>query len=456
MRDMVHEQTSQTDRRNIGKARQFGAAELESLPLFANSFLSDMGLQPAFTRLDDRERAFLHLLALQDDPVRISFFHPLYQTGSAISGGTYTQRYTDLFKEVRKRLIRGGLLLWAEIGNGDAKLERYRFALPRLVIQNLPPLITESQALEPQDISVYPAFQERLTRLLQKDKRSQDGISITKGQIFLNGNPFSVDALQEWRELNWISSIENYRYKQRKQQRRTTEVLPKQDRTQPSALIRHGLSQLPAGHWVKTDVFQHIFDLQYADQNYPDLHTIFNLGWQLGSLERTQHDETSYYRLRSEPDWTNQPIEYLKKDGKIILVDVDTIPLSAFSVLSQYGDLAIQREQLILKPNLIKLSHTTREARENPLATWLQQYSPIFAQAFQKVQEQWGKLLVHQQLLYAQVSDLSLRVTLEKNFDDGSILFLPDGWMAFPPNLLSKIDTVVNRSGHVIKKEILQ
>jgi hypothetical protein len=47
---------------------------------------------------------------------------------------------------------------------------------------------------------------------------------------------------------------------------------------------------------------------------------------------------------------------------------------------------------------------------------------------------------------------LSLRVTLEKAFNKGQVVFLPEGWMAIPINLMSKVETVVRRNGHVIKE----
>ncbi|MEM6528442.1 MAG: hypothetical protein AAF653_09110, partial [Chloroflexota bacterium] len=92
------------------------------------------------------------------------------------------------------------------------------------------------------------------------------------------------------------------------------------------------------------------------------------------------------------------------------------------------------------------------EQRKSLLAQWLKENSESFASVFKQIDEQWGRLLVHENLLYAQVSELSLRVTLEKAFDDGRVVFLPDGWMAFPEAMTRKIETVVNRSGHVIKE----
>ena len=76
--DMIHVQTSQADRKAIGKVRQFDSAEMESMILFVNTFQSDMGLPQALAELDEKEQAFLHLLALCNSEVAIPFFANLY------------------------------------------------------------------------------------------------------------------------------------------------------------------------------------------------------------------------------------------------------------------------------------------------------------------------------------------------------------------------------------------
>ncbi len=448
--NMVHEQTSQTDRKSIGQSRQFGSAEMESLPLFANTFRSDMGLSQAFAQLDERELAFLHILANRDAEVSIDFFKDLYKLlPNTRYSLTFTQIYSDLFKQVRKRLIRTGVLLWAEIGHGDAKLERYRFALPQTIINNLPPLITETTLIETDKGVSQDGFRDQLIELF-KAKTYQD-IMIEDGNLMLSGKRFHLERLQAWQDEQWIQALRSNR-------KNKIEIYPYyMSQTgyttfTPPSLIRYGLSKLGESEWVQPQVFKTIFEF-LPQEKYPDLDDIFENGWQRGCMERVQHGQAYFYRLRHFAKWDDLPITYLKsKRDDIVMIDVETVPYDALPILMTFGDFHIYSNQLQLTPNLVKLSETTKLLRDNALARWLQENNTAFAGAFEQVDQQWGKLIVHENLLYAQVSDLSLRVTLEKAFDDGSILFMPNGWLAFPAAMARKIETVVNRSGHVIKE----
>ncbi|GAB5491718.1 MAG: hypothetical protein Phog2KO_19330 [Phototrophicaceae bacterium] len=448
--NMVHELMSQTDRKSIGQNRQFGSAEMESLPLFANTFRSDMGLAGAFAQLDKRELAFLHILANHDGEVSIDFFKNLYQLLPANRYSlTFTQTYNDLFKQVRKRLIRGGILLWAETGRGDAKLERYRFALPQAIIDKLPDLITETTIIETDKVVSQDGFRERLVQLL-KAKTYRD-IAIEDGNLMLNRKRFHLNRLEAWQDEQWLQRL-------RPNRKNTVEVYPyysaqiSDSPFTPPSLIRYGLSQLGENVWVQAQAFKIAFEF-INQERYVGLDDIFEIGWQWGCLERVKHGQAYFYRLRHFSKWDDLRITYLKsKRDNLVVIDVETVPYDALSILMTFGDFHIYRNQLQLTPNLAKLSETTKLLRENAIAQWLQTHNSAFADAFEQVSQQWGKLIVHENLLYAQVSDLSLRVTLEKAFDDGSVLFMSNGWLAFPASMVRKIETVVNRSGHVIKE----
>mgnify|MGYP001058903219 CR=1 FL=1 len=447
--NMVHEQMSQTDRKSIGKIRRFGAAEMESLPLFANTFRSDMGLAEAFAQLDERERIFLYILAKREAEVSIDFFKDLY---SLLPNNryslTFTQTYNDLFKQVRKRLVRNGVLLWSETGRGDTKLERYRFALPQVVIDNLTPLITETSVIETDKAVSQDGFRERLIQTLKAKKYS--AIRIEGGDLLLDEKRFHLGRLQAWQDEQWLQALLGHKSKTNFYV--SYSVQSGYTLFTPPTLIRYGLSHLNENEWVQPQAFETAFEFINRAQ-YPDLEAIFDIGWQWGCLERVQYKQTPWYRLRRFSDWTQLPITYLKsKKNDVVVIDVETVPYDALSILMSFGDFDIYRNRLQLKPNLVKLSETTKSLRENAIGQWLRTYNPAFAEAFQQVDVQWGKLMVHENLLYAQVDDLSLRVTIEKAFNNGSVLFLPDGWLAFPASMVRKIETVVKRSGHVIKE----
>lgn len=52
----------------------------------------------------------------------------------------------------------------------------------------------------------------------------------------------------------------------------------------------------------------------------------------------------------------------------------------------------------------------------------------------------------------AKVGDLSLRVAIQRAFEDYSnVIFLNDNYLAFPQDLLEPISQIVRQSGHVVK-----
>lgn len=448
VQNMLQTLVSESDRKAIAKLRGFGSVELESLALFANTFCSSIGLNRAFAEVDEREKAFLHLLALQAEEVHVDFFKNLYSVSAESRYASYTQRYSDVLKQLRQGLIRKGLLLWAELGKEDTKLERYRFALPRAVEQNLGTLLTQTQAIKQADGGVKDGFREQLIEVIRAKKYSEIGINA--GNLMLKGQEFGVATLEQWQDEQWLRTLQNM--KQKPNLRAVYYEHEPIGSISPAVLIRYGLGQIAADQWIKPEAFKTIFDLAYPESNWPALDSIFERGWEWGCLERIQVAGTSYYRLNTIPNWTETKIKYLHATGQAVQIDVKTVPYVALSQLMRFGDLAIQGKELQLGVNLTKLSLTSPAERANPLAQWLKTNSAAFAAAFQTLEEQWGKILLHENLLYAQVNDLSLHVILKKAFNDGSVVFLPQGWLAFPASMLRKIETLVNRSGHVIKE----
>jgi hypothetical protein len=81
---------------------------------------------------------------------------------------------------------------------------------------------------------------------------------------------------------------------------------------------------------------------------------------------------------------------------------------------------------------------------------WLRENVPAFRQTLETVEQRWGQQIVHTNLLIARVSDLSLKVQLERSFPE-KVVFLPNDYLAFPQRLLPEITKVVAKSGHVIR-----
>jgi hypothetical protein len=109
--------------------------------------------------------------------------------------------------------------------------------------------------------------------------------------------------------------------------------------------------------------------------------------------------------------------------------------------------------QLALSPNITRMGRFFNpNAPAPPLNLWLQKNVPAFKDAVNTLKNRWGKQLVHQNLLIAKIKDLSLKLMLQKAFNNPEqIIFLPNNYIVFPQNMLKAVEKQVDKSGHVIK-----
>jgi hypothetical protein len=101
-------------------------------------------------------------------------------------------------------------------------------------------------------------------------------------------------------------------------------------------------------------------------------------------------------------------------------------------------------------PSLIKLGRSIPAQRNAPLSRWLAENVPAFGQALETVNAKWGKTLLHENLLFAQVRDLSLRVQLERELKE-NLVVLSDHYIAFPQESRPSVEKVLKKTGFVVK-----
>ena len=63
----------------------------------------------------------------------------------------------------------------------------------------------------------------------------------------------------------------------------------------------------------------------------------------------------------------------------------------------------------------------------------------------------WGKHLLHEDLLLAQVKDLGLKVQLQKSWLGQHIVALSHDFIAFPRGWASELEKFVIKAGYVVK-----
>jgi hypothetical protein len=463
LRQMCSNTLTKADRRAIGKCRGFSSKEINSPALFENFFLSETGVATALAELETKEIMLLHWLLLKDDIVDITVFSRIYGGDRKKYYDTFTQKYKEIFDQIRQRLVRSGILLWEEERykyQGKTKMERHRFTFPPEFARHLPPLLGNTLWLEDANSQAVDGFRQNLIRIMKAKpaptrRNKQYELELRQGNLLIGGKPFSTQALLEWQLTGW----EDAAYK--KQTKKKPKYRPQYNTYRPSFQAREispvemvvfALSRLGKDEWAKTEALTPFLDLCYDNIAHPAAQLICETGWEWGCLMKTQHQGADYFRLKSMQPVDSESIEpssYLDMDS---VINVEAVPYTALEILVQVGDFEVHGSRLFLLPSLVKMGNTTTELRNHPIILWLGENNQDFAESLSLVNEQWGKITFHDNLLFARVTDLSLRVQLEKVFKDGSVIFLPEGWLAFPVMMEVKVARAVEKAGHVVKR----
>jgi hypothetical protein len=186
-----------------------------------------------------------------------------------------------------------------------------------------------------------------------------------------------------------------------------------------------------------------------------DAGSVCESGWRWGFLARQETESRMWYRLAPASAADDAPPgQYLAMSGDEVSVDLDTVPFEALETLVLMSDqrpLPRGQPLLLVTPNLVKLGRTADTVRALPLADWLQKNAPVFHQAFETVRQRRGKTILHENLSVARVSDLSLKVALEKALGK-RIVPLGEEFLAFPSQATAEVKRLVAKMGHVVKE----
>jgi hypothetical protein len=434
----------------IRKARGFRASETASRDTFANFFVSSIGVQEVMQQLSADESITLHLLQ-QIGEVNIPFFERLYDSAGP-SGthyyGTYTQRFKPTFDAVKKNLVRKGILVMAEVKlRGDSvQMERWRFALPPEFIPYLPSVLQTRHMDQPGETSDR-AIRKKLLQLIGGQPAVANDpipIHLKNGSIQLGGTLLTVENMIEWRTRAW--------------QKASAANKPNTEASlNPVDAIRSLFAGLDPGEWASAQSLEPLLSIFCYGGKLLPAAKILHQGWELGALSRLKTDADLYYRPAPELAQTNtdilpSPIPWLQilPRSNAVKVDLHMIPLYQLELLNILMQLTVEDGVLLALPNLTQMGHSLPAQRQSPLARWLAENIPAFGDALVVVNERWGKTLLHENLLFARVRDLSLRIQLERELRQ-NIVVLNDHFIAFPVESRSSVEKVLKKSGFVIK-----
>ncbi len=451
LHQMCHEVLADADVKAVCKNRGLPGQAASSRPVLETLFLSDAGVAAAMAKLDRTEIALLHLLGSQDEPVDIRFFSRLDPPKSeAWSYGTFSQRFQGVFTRVKDRLVRGGVLLLAlgpETGTNKTKMERWLFALPVQLARHLPPLLESAKRLGGEGDWRTDVAREKLKTAVGRGggrETKDDGVEIVSGELRWGGQPFRADRVVQWQNLGW--QAETNPAKPRKEA--DPYSLP------PAEAVLSTLAGLDAGHWA--DAGGLAVPLEIFCGSRVDAGSVLESGWRWGFLARQEAEGRAWYRLAPDPAAAEAPPDrYLAvRDDGSVTVDLGAVPLEALETLVGMSDqkpVPGGLPLLLLTPNLVKLGRAADAAAALPLAAWLGTHARAFHQAFDTLRQRRGKTILHENLSVARVSDLSLKVALEKALG-GRAVRLGEEFLAFPHGAVAEVKRLVTQMGHVVKE----
>ncbi len=455
---MCHDVLSDADVKAISRSRGFSTGEAGTRALFESFFLSEIGVAAVLQTLSREEIVLLHLLHslgnARGDAVDVAFFARAYAANARTrSHGTFTQRYQPVFQAVRDGLVRRGLLLMAESGRGDTKMERWQFQFPQQFAHLLPPLLEAPVIFAAQGVVNHAVIRDKVMTLLRPKRFGLHVTNLEKytmalvdGDLRMGEQRFAVSTLEAMKAECWDAAApksENGYF-----------ISKKNPDLSPVAAARYALGKLPAAGWLTPDQLAPILKI-FCNNAQIDPTKLCEAGWEWGALARSKQDGSVYYRLASgESETANRrPGAALTIEEAQIKVDLSRIDYADLEILAQIANWRIAQQELIAIPNLVKVGNLSPTVRDHPLLQWLQQNAPVYEKALRTVKRRWGKEIVHENLLVAKVNDLSLKVAIEKALgDDNALLMLPNNFIAFARGLLPTVERIVKQTGHVIKQ----
>lgn len=444
---MCHGLLAATDVKAICQARGLPPQAAKSRGILETLFLSPQGVRNVFDSLDPNEIALLHLLKHSASPVDIAFFSRVY--GSQQSYGTFNRRFQNVFAKIKQRLVRSGVLLWAETPAGSwekkSKMERWRFALPAEFHAHLPPLIPTPRSFDGDGNWRPNVVRDKLIADLGLARKNLVGeiFQIEAGELQLNGEQFEAAKLSGWQQSGWKQAIPNGKKSGPKD--------PHSKRPDEAALCI--LSDLADGYWA--DAEQLAEPLRVFCEMKIDSGAVCEAGWEWGLLAKRQADGKTWYRLAPKQPHV-APHQYLTandQDG-CVTADLATIPFEALEQIVAISDQRVspaRSDALLLMPNFVKLGRAGDKLLGSEAVEWLVQQTQPFAETYVLLGERRGKTILHENVTVARVSDLSLKVAIEKALGS-NVVALKDDFIAFPPGYVDDVRRVVKKSGHVVKE----
>lgn len=465
---MCQETLSATDIRIICKNRGFPSKDT-SRSVFENYFLSDIGVPEVVASLTVEETILLHFMKVENKEVDLRQFEAIYG-GKLVARHwrlTFSQRYTPIFKNVQQSLLRKGLVIMAETGVGDSKMERLRLRFPNEFAKHLPAILQATTAFEVEGNVIQTSLRNKLMELVRRNNHGTSfepgefDVNLVGGQMHLGTQKLTMQALLGWQQRHWNDAVWAAHSK-------LSEQLSKQEyyahfavrdaagaeKRRFPVILNYAFSQLSNNQWILPEELSPLLKVFYYGTTPPDSKAVCEVGWQQGCMAKHTENANTYYRLISPQNEEElEPTNYLTVvDNSFLKINLRAIPCEKLIHIGRFSELRVVASQLLALPDSIRMGRAEDALWIHPLTLWIKQHSSAFGKMMEMINARRGKHIIHENLLLARIKNLSLQVQIQKSFSDSArIVLLPNDFIAFPPDLLKDISKLVIKSGFVIK-----
>ncbi len=447
---MCRMELSAADKKAIGDARGFSPEDTATPEILASSILSDRGVAEVFAGLGRDEIVVLHLLKFLEKPVDVTAFESLRDRRIGRTA-TFTQQYGELFKQVKNRLVRKGILAYAT----DASLYSKATKLEKQVFILLPQL----HAFLPSPFSsttVFPrpgefndeSVRKKLREIVSSSPEKEGGIyalSVKAGVLRMGEGEFGADAFQKWQYWKWAVSVN----------RMQDSFRMRKSHADPIDALKYAFSLLAPDEYLEPDELKTVFDVFCEEDKKLDFHEICRQGWETGCLARQRQKDKTWYRpavaYLEIPDVPRHGDYIAALDKGDIAIDLEKVPLKCLETVSRISLFRLENGTPTASPDIARIGRVLVEIKGDPFAAWLAKTSAAYGKAVRTAENRRGGHIVHNNLMIAKIGDVGLKVALEKDLKGQEMLFLPGGFVAFPQILLRWVESVVAQKGFAVK-----
>ncbi|MFH1761205.1 MAG: hypothetical protein ABIA63_08890, partial [bacterium] len=372
LKNMCHKLLNAADIKAICKSRGFASGADTSRTILESIFLSDMGLADALASLTHDEILILHLLKLKGQDVNVAFFEPIYGKKDSSQKSdkwhlyeSFTEKYKEVFKQVKSSLIRKGVLLMGEsqdTWNTKTRMERWRFRFPHEFERFL-----GSPFNKIKNFDVSGDFKKQVIRnkimevvkeisTLSLKNEGEYSLKINNGELCIGDRRFSTGYLKEWQESCWEASV-------------LSEEKYKKWAISPVKAVIYILSQLKQNELSSANELDPALNIFCYGGKIPASEFVCEKGWEWGCLVKHTEEQKTYYGLVQSYDSSEADSKsYLTVNAQgSVIISLEFVPYESLELLAQISTVKVMDSQLLASPNFIKIGNAAKAVWENSL-----------------------------------------------------------------------------------------